>query len=1478
MAESGVKGQSREVQSSHADARAIFAHALARVLPEPALRRHVSLDPKTGTLTVAGREYALNEYDRIVVVGGGKAARRTAAALVEILGDRITAGVLNVYQDQAREPISRSIRLVAADHPTPNEEGVKGARQMVELLKAADARTLVIALISGGGSSLMAVPVEGVSLEDYKEISRLLLTVPATIDEINAVRKHLDPLKGGGMRKFASQAGAFISLVLSDVPVTKTGIVDDTSVISSGPTVGDDSTFQMAQQILKDHNIWDKTPQAIRNYIQANLGKEDNETLPKSSPLLAEDKSQYVMIANNDQAMEAAGEKARQLGYATQLIGWNTGTTNDKIKAEVTQEIENIWKVITPHLIGTDQITFASFSTDGIDGHSDLAGAIADGDTLRAAAAKGLDPGKHLAGYDSATFFTGLGLGIETGATGTNVADVSLALVTNPNNPHRKVAFVFGGEATVKVSLPEGQKPGHGGRNTHLALLAAEKIAGRPAPRERLDSEAVKKGLVLAGIPESQIEISEVGRLGYASDVGPISFKPLAIVGVRSHSDVEKAVRFANESGVPITPRGAGSGLPAQSVGFGIILDMRSLVKMQVLEDYPDGGKVVFAEAGVICTRLNNFLKGYGVFVAPYPASTDMATAAGMVANNASGANSCKLGTTQHSVLDVHVVLPDGSSVWTSEIQPGKEPWKRITELVRKNRDVIDATFPRVPKNSSGYNVLDIMRQMDAGVPVDWSRLFAHSEGTLGVITEIKFRAVPLATQKATCIVYFTDVQQACGSIPRIYDLGPSCFDTAITQNLDLIRTTFPTLGIREDARVMFIVEFDDLEVSADPVDPARRIGKVRVMEKQAASALIEKQVAALKQLLEKDYPDTAIGFDVARDPARQDALWLGRRGALNVLYGYGQGKRPLPMIECVVLPRDEQKLLSFISYMEEVFSKEEVVAGTHGHAGDCNFHIYLLLNLAEKADRLRLINVMTKITAKVTELGGSMSAEHADGRTRGVILPHVFGLGLFDLFVQIKDLMDPRSIMHPGAKIIKEARDKDLRSAIEEVVGIETQDSRLNLGRFADLSHLYSGVCSLCSSCADICPVFSRIPDEFTTRTEASPGFKRALAIAVDGHPELDHLRHDPLFLKAFDLCLGCGQCTFKCATSATMRDMVARVREETRSTVLAPMMESVMTHRGVYNSLVRVAGLTQGLWNNSLGRKLLAALPEGLLPAPMPTSRYVPPLATSSIQSRYKDLYDVPASEADVAYFYGCSSDLLAEPIFDSFVNIAKHNGWKVSVPQQRCCGEPFAAFGNTEEALRFARYNVDHLLPYKYIVAHCPSCIIGFKDYPKEFERAGDTVYQKKAEELVAKFYDPARFIMKVIGPDKLKPAGNGHKQKVTVHVSCHEKLGHKMGGSVNATTELLKAIPGLELVPMKGADECCGLAGPWGLVPHYNLSVTMRRDKIANVIDSRADVAASWCMGCMIQMREGLSQTDSTIKVRHPLELLSEAYGR
>ena len=466
-----------EEKSARVDVRSIFAYVLESVLPEPALRRYVSLDKSIDTLTVDGRKYDLHKYERIFMVGGGKAARRTGAELVKIVGHRITAGILNVYREQSKEPISDKIKLIAADHPIPNEEGAKGARQMIDLLKKADAKTIVIALVSGGGSSLMAVPADKISITDYQDISKLLLTVPATIDEINTVRKHIDLLKGGRMRKYAGKAGGFISLVLSDVPVTKTGIVDDPSVISSGPTVGDDSTFQMAKHVLENYQIWDKAPTAVRDYIEVNIGKQNNETLSRNSPLLTDEKSQYVIIANNDQAMAAAGDKARQLGYKVRLIGFGTGTTDGKLKDEVTREIENIFQVITPHLIDTDRMTFASFSTDGMDGNSELAGAKADMDTPKTASSQGLNYKSYLANYDSATFFKNLGLGIETGPTGTNVADITLVLINNPYKPERKLAFIFGGEATVNISLPDGVKPGSGGRNTHLVLLALDKMA-----------------------------------------------------------------------------------------------------------------------------------------------------------------------------------------------------------------------------------------------------------------------------------------------------------------------------------------------------------------------------------------------------------------------------------------------------------------------------------------------------------------------------------------------------------------------------------------------------------------------------------------------------------------------------------------------------------------------------------------------------------------------------------------------------------------------------------------------------------------------------------------------------------------------------------------------------------------------------------------------------------------------------------------
>lgn len=225
---------------------------------------------------------------------------------------------------------------------------------------------------------------------------------------------------------------------------------------------------------VKSCSIQKFTPKS--DYILTGIGNKTLETLRKGSPLLSIERNQYVMVCNNDIAMEHAADKSRQLGFTTHMVGFKTGRTTDKIHGEVQDELQKMLTHVAPSFKTGDTITFASVSTDGVDGTSDLAGAVVDSNTFLVAKERNLSIDSFIATYNSARFFEQLGLGIQTGATGTNVADIALILITNSTDRLRKIAFVFGGEATVNVKLPSDVKPGCGGRNTHMVLLAISKL------------------------------------------------------------------------------------------------------------------------------------------------------------------------------------------------------------------------------------------------------------------------------------------------------------------------------------------------------------------------------------------------------------------------------------------------------------------------------------------------------------------------------------------------------------------------------------------------------------------------------------------------------------------------------------------------------------------------------------------------------------------------------------------------------------------------------------------------------------------------------------------------------------------------------------------------------------------------------------------------------------------------------------------
>lgn len=433
------------------DAMTIFQSALAAVDPEEAVRRHLRIDGET--LSLEGRRYDLGACERILVVGAGKAVAPMAKALEDMLGDRIDSGVL-VVKDGHGLPLKK-IHVREASHPVPDERGVAGTLEILKLLDGAGPRDLVLCLISGGGSALLIAPAEGITLPDKQATTRSLLACGATIHEINTIRKHLSRAKGGQLARAAHPAGV-LSLILSDV------VGDDLDVIGSGPTVPDRSSFEDTMEIFKRYEIWDRIPAPVRDRVAQGVKGALPETPKPGDP--AFDGCAQVLVGSCLRALTAAAESAERLGYRSLILSSKVeGEAREVAKAfaAIGKEVLSSDHPLKPPaciltggettvtlqgdgrggrnqefvlagalaLDGTDRVVVLAGGTDGTDGPTDAAGALADGLSIRRAKAQGMDPHAFLKRSDSYHFFKPLDDLIITGPTRTNVMDVYMLLV-----------------------------------------------------------------------------------------------------------------------------------------------------------------------------------------------------------------------------------------------------------------------------------------------------------------------------------------------------------------------------------------------------------------------------------------------------------------------------------------------------------------------------------------------------------------------------------------------------------------------------------------------------------------------------------------------------------------------------------------------------------------------------------------------------------------------------------------------------------------------------------------------------------------------------------------------------------------------------------------------------------------------------------------------------------------------------------------
>lgn len=432
-----------------ADALEIFAGGVAAADPARVVARNLALGPH-GRPIIVGEE--VSPLGDIYLVAFGKAACAMVDGLRQVLPpDLVHSGSVVVTDAGNCRPLP-GCRVYRGGHPVPNEGSVEAARLLAGDLLRTRAIDAVLVLVSGGGSALLTAPAPGLRLADKVATTHLLLESGATIREVNTVRKHLSFLKGGGLARLAHPAPVK-ALVLSDV------VGDDPSVIASGPTVGDPTTFHDALEVLRHYELEDRVPVGVWDHLRRGERGEVPDTPKPGDPIL--ERTETVVVGSNAMSLDAAAARARELGYQTSIVSRQLAGEARNVAHALARELGRPVERPTALLYGGETtvtvrgrgvggrnqelaLAFAlaaeerqldgggwvllSAGTDGRDGPTDAAGAVVDGSSLACGRQGGGDPAASLKDNDSHTFLDKSGDLLRTGPTGTNVADLQVLL------------------------------------------------------------------------------------------------------------------------------------------------------------------------------------------------------------------------------------------------------------------------------------------------------------------------------------------------------------------------------------------------------------------------------------------------------------------------------------------------------------------------------------------------------------------------------------------------------------------------------------------------------------------------------------------------------------------------------------------------------------------------------------------------------------------------------------------------------------------------------------------------------------------------------------------------------------------------------------------------------------------------------------------------------------------------------------------
>jgi FAD/FMN-containing dehydrogenase/Fe-S oxidoreductase len=932
----------------------------------------------------------------------------------------------------------------------------------------------------------------------------------------------------------------------------------------------------------------------------------------------------------------------------------------------------------------------------------------------------------------------------------------------------------------------------------------------------------------------------------YSIDAGIYKITPRAVVLIQDATDLESVLEYAGTHGVPLTARSAGTNLTGNAIGEGVILEFSGYNRILELNREEQWVRV---QPGIIYAELNKFLERFGLLFAPDPSSGDMCKIGGMLGNNAAGPHTLKYGSSKDNVLSMEVYLADGRKITARSYSLAEQASKHLIaqhpqlesllDLVRQNKFLIQSKKPKVSKNSSGYNLFALADGLDQG-RFDLARLFVGSEGTLGLTVEATLKLVAKPARTATVLIYFAQLQDVADAVNEFLGLRPGAMEMMDASAMDIVGRS--RYGIPQEARALLLVEFDE-----DPID--HWLQRVRELCRQYR---------------------LCGGIQVAHEKEEQAALWKARKAIYPSLYRFDEKKRPINFADDVVVPA--HRLSELIAYLDQYFRDLQVPVAIYGHIGNGNAHINPLLDLNDPVDVERMIKASKDIHETVIHrFEGSICGEHGDGRVRKEFVRDLYGEELYRLFQQVKKILDPPGILNPGVKI-------DLPGSLQSA---QSFTAHLDAERFAKR-------CATCGKCNSVCPAYDVTSEE----SNSARGWFHILTA-----PDYSYEKAG----RVVEACLNCKSCRVVCPAGIDVSEEILKKRAE-HPNPLAGMLFWVQDRRILFEALLSLMGFTQPLWDRPWGRAVLDQLSRPVLRLLAPTARIprdmvLPRIAPRNLRQRYAYLTEegsrraqvgagtrhlaspvtgrgVGASEEllhrtgphvqKVAYFHGCAANYFMDGVGDAMIRILQKLGVEVILPAQRCSGTPIQTYGHSDRVKACARFNIDSLLRYETIVTGCASCTLMLKDYPDLFSNGEE---RDKAIHLASRVLHIVEYLTKKVDLQVLKGSTQSVPTRViTYHASCHLRAA----GVGQEPRELLKQIPGAQFVEMQDADRCAGGAGTF-IVKNYDLSCKAFERKRRAIAATGADVVATSCPACMIQLNNGLR---GKVKVKHVVELLEE----